>query len=694
MSKIDRIIKELSSTIRTANDRATTAYDTTGTVTRIEGNTAWVHLLGGISETPVRMTIDSKAGDKVQVRVGGGMAWITGNDTAPPTDDQEAIIAQVSARLADKKAVTAGKTANQAREEIKAVAQDLIVTNQLVAEKATIVDLDAEKARINQLVANSLTADSAVIKDLEADTAKIHSLTAEQLASATAYIAQLIAGSIQASTIIADNGRINNLETNALTAQSAEIQNLQADTAKIHSLTADQLSSAVAYIATLIAQNIRATDLTADHATVGSLDSNYARINLANVNNAWIENGVVKDASIADAKIIGVSANKLTAGTIDASQITVTNLNADNITAGTINGQRIGNASIDLNKLSQEVPTKAYLDAQIGAIEDRIDGAIETFTGNVIPTLNNYPASSWTDATTRHSHVGDVYYVVNSGDSAEGHSYRFAEDATTGTYEWVQISDSDVTRALQELIDVKGDISDLQTFESQTNTWKTQKDTEISSLQSSTTSLTTALGTKVDTSTFNTLSQAVDTNTASITNLSTVVNTKADGSTVTTLSNTVNQVQQTANANTASISSLTEVVEENQTTITNKYNNLTQDLNGFKSEVGEFMSQTSGFNVHSDYGDSDLVTLHASVTRAGKEIRSEFPEVWFSWHKKSDTDYVTIGTGYDIQVSKEDYDYNDSIVGRFTICEEDYLMFPDGSPVIMPDNEQMMVYYQ
>ena len=62
MSKIDRIIKELSSTIRTANDRATTAYDTTGTVTRIEGNTAWVHLLGGISETPVRMTIDSKAG--------------------------------------------------------------------------------------------------------------------------------------------------------------------------------------------------------------------------------------------------------------------------------------------------------------------------------------------------------------------------------------------------------------------------------------------------------------------------------------------------------------------------------------------------------------------------------------------------------------------------------------------------------
>lgn len=694
MSNIDRIVKDIKTAIRTANDRVTSPYDVIGTVTRVEGTTAWVHFPGGIDETPVRMTIDSKAGDTVQVRVGGGRAWITGNDTAPPTDDQEAIIAQVSARLADKKAVTAGKTADKAREEIKAVASDLVVTNELVAQKASIVDLNAEKARINQLEATSLTADSAVIRNLESDTAKVHNLTAEQLSAATAYIAQLVAGSIQASTIIADNGRISTLEANSLTAQSAEIQALQADTAKIHSLTAEQLSSAVAYIASLVAQNITASNIVADHGTIGSLDTNYARINLANVNNAWIENGVVKDASIADAKIIGVSANKLTAGTIDASQITVTNLNANNITAGTINGQRIGNSSIDLTKLSQEVPTKAYLDSVVSDIESRIESAIETYTGSVIPTLNNAPASSWTDTATRRSHVGDVYYVVNSGGQAEGHSYRFAEDTTTGTFSWVLIADSDITSALQQLIDVQGDISDLQTFETQISAWKNTTDTEVTSLRSATNSLTTALGTKVDTSTFNTLSQSVGANTASITSLSSVVSTKADGSTVTALTNTVNSVQQTANTNTASISSLTETVNNNNTVITNRYNSLTQDLNGFRTEVGEFISQTSGFNVYSDYSDGDLVTLHATVMRGGDEIREEFPEVFFSWHKKNDTDFVTIGTGYDIQVSKADYDYNDSVVGRFTICEEDYLAFPDGSAVIMPDDEQMMVYYQ
>ena len=694
MSKFDRTVRTLSEVIRTPQKSKTSPYDDTAEVKRVEGNIAWVHIPGGVDETPVQMTINAKKGDVVHVRVANGRAWITGNGTAPPTDDRTAIVARTMATAAQGTADNAQDLANQSLTGLRLVSADLVETKELVAEKASIIDLEAERARIDTLETTSLTADSAVIQNLEADTAKIHFLTAEQLASATAYIAQLIAGNIQASTIIADNGRIQTLETNSLTADSAVITNLQADTAKIHNLTADQLSAAAGYIASLIAQNITANNIIADHATVGGLDANYAQINLANVNNAWIQNGVVKDASIGDAKIIGMSANKLTAGTIDASNITVTNLNASNITTGTINGQRIGNASIDLNKLSQEVPTKAYLDSQIHSIEDRIDGAIETFTGNVIPTLNNYPASSWTDSTTRHSHVGDVYYVVNSGDSAEGHSYRFAEDSSTGTYEWVLISDSDVTRALQELIDVKGDISDLQTFESQTNTWKTQKDTEISSLQSSTTSLTTALGTKVDTSTFNTLSQAVDTNTASITNLSTVVNTKADGSTVTTLSNTVNQVVQTSNSNSSSISNLTQVIEDNQTTTTNRFATLEQNLNGFKSQVGEFQSKDFDYRVISDYSAEDTVGLNALVYRAGENVRTEFPECWFSWHKKTEDGLKTIGTGYSITVDKEEYGLEGSVIGRLTLLEEDYLIFPNGQEVIFPDGEYAKVYYQ
>ena len=69
----------------------TSAYDTIATVRRVEGNTAWVHIPGGLDETPVKMTVNAQAGDTVQVRVSGGSAFIVGNATAPPTDDTKAI---------------------------------------------------------------------------------------------------------------------------------------------------------------------------------------------------------------------------------------------------------------------------------------------------------------------------------------------------------------------------------------------------------------------------------------------------------------------------------------------------------------------------------------------------------------------------------------------------------------------------
>lgn len=62
--------------------------DYTGTVTKVEGDVAYVQLAGAdISDTPVKMSVSAKKGDTVRVRVNNGKAWITGNDTAPPTDD-------------------------------------------------------------------------------------------------------------------------------------------------------------------------------------------------------------------------------------------------------------------------------------------------------------------------------------------------------------------------------------------------------------------------------------------------------------------------------------------------------------------------------------------------------------------------------------------------------------------------------
>ena len=78
-----------------------TPYDAPAVVTRVEGGaTAWVRIAGSDTETPVKLTIDAKTGDAVQVRVGGGSAWITGNQTAPPTDDTKADKAMEQAKQA------------------------------------------------------------------------------------------------------------------------------------------------------------------------------------------------------------------------------------------------------------------------------------------------------------------------------------------------------------------------------------------------------------------------------------------------------------------------------------------------------------------------------------------------------------------------------------------------------------------
>lgn len=76
-------------------------YSTQAEVLRVDGKTAWVHIPGGAPETPAKETIACKKGDIVQVHVENGVATLTGNGTAPPTDDAAANAAQATATAAE-----------------------------------------------------------------------------------------------------------------------------------------------------------------------------------------------------------------------------------------------------------------------------------------------------------------------------------------------------------------------------------------------------------------------------------------------------------------------------------------------------------------------------------------------------------------------------------------------------------------
>ena len=88
-----RLIRDMSAALN-AKPKQPQPYDTTAEVVRVDGSTAWVHIPGGVDETPVQMSVNARIGDTVRVRVGGGTAWLVGNDTAPPTDDKKANEAQ------------------------------------------------------------------------------------------------------------------------------------------------------------------------------------------------------------------------------------------------------------------------------------------------------------------------------------------------------------------------------------------------------------------------------------------------------------------------------------------------------------------------------------------------------------------------------------------------------------------------
>lgn len=400
-----------------------------------------------------------------------------------------------------------------------------------------------------------------------------------------------------ADLILVNKALINKLSVDEADIRYASIETLKAVNANIDNLKTNKLDATYADIInanveSLKAANAEITQLKADSLTADIADLKYAQIDFANVKGQVVTTSLIKDGAVTNEKVQSLSANKLTAGTIDASKITVTNLNADNITVGTINGKRIGTGSLSLDKLAEEVPTKEYLDKVQEDLQGQIDGNIETFTKTEIPTLNNEPAVNWTDNATRKKHIGDICYVVNPTSSADGYSYRFADTGTleAPNYEWVLIKDSDVTKALQDIININGEITGIKKFNVEISSWKTDTDSELSSLKTRTTSLETDMSNKVDTTTFNEVKQTVDENSSTITKMSETLSNKADSSTVTALSNAVNSVKQTVDSNTSSISNLTNVVEKkaNQdevTSVSNKITTVEQNLNGLKVNV-------------------------------------------------------------------------------------------------------------
>lgn len=219
---------------------------------------------------------------------------------------------------------------------------------QLFADYASIEYLDANYIKTEAIEANyakitDLNATNATIENLKAKDAEIENLVAEkatieQLNATNANIDKLTAKDAEIESLVADKVDAEYVDAEILEANKAIVDDLEANYAKITTLESDYakieyVDAEIVATEQLIAEKATIQDLNAANANIGTLQANVVEITSVMAGNVGADliqtihltgqNVVIDDAVIKSAMIEALSADKLTAGTIDTGEITL-----------------------------------------------------------------------------------------------------------------------------------------------------------------------------------------------------------------------------------------------------------------------------------------------------------------------------------------------------------------------------------
>lgn len=287
----------ISQFIKATNDTEKPKTETTvyGTI-KYDGK-YYVQLDGSDLLTPVQTTTDVEDGERVTVTIKDHTATVTGNLSSP------------SART----------------DTVKEIGKQVAEFDTVIADKVSTIQLEAEKARIDELYTTKasvekLTAVEAEIGTLKASDAEI------------------------TGTLKAKEAEIEELKTKKLDAESANItfatiDELEANYATIEGLKATNgdiynLKSTYATIDFANIDDAAITNLTAKQAFVDNLKAKYANIDFSNIEMAAIQtlfndSGIIKDLVVSEGRITGelvgvtIRGDRITAGTLTADKLVV-----------------------------------------------------------------------------------------------------------------------------------------------------------------------------------------------------------------------------------------------------------------------------------------------------------------------------------------------------------------------------------
>ena len=334
MSLSKELLSQFAKTTKT-EDTTPKAASLYGTVVTFQGE-KYVKLDGSDRLTPVSTTSNNKAGDRVIVEIKNHSAVISGNVSSPSANT----------------------------DDLKEIDNRLLEIHSIVADKATIAELDAQKARISSLEADNVTikgdvsASRADIKEIQTNYLNV----TERLNANSASITKLQAEKLDAATADITYATIENLE-----ATNADIHNLEATYGEFKQLTAKNFEADRADIKDLYANKMNTVDA----------EIKFANIDFSNIGKAAIErfyatSGIIQNLVIGDQTVTGelvgvtIKGDLIEGNTIVADKLVIKGedglyykLNTDGITTeaeqtdyNSLNGSIIQAKSVTAEKIS------------------------------------------------------------------------------------------------------------------------------------------------------------------------------------------------------------------------------------------------------------------------------------------------------------------------------------------------------
>lgn len=289
------------------------------------------------------------------------------------------------------------------------------------AISVTIRDVMAETKAASDAHESQIDAIQKDIADYK-DTAEATYATKTEVDSKTGAISKTLSADYTKTSDLGSTAAVQDAKKAGTDAQSA----LDAYKSNVSQTFAEktELTEAVNQLSSTMTSNYSSF---VDYRTSNDSALSKAQSDAVNAQSTIDSYKQSNDQAVAEAKAAGTAAQNQLSSYKSSNDQAV----ADAKKAGTDAQSQLGSY-------------KTTTDQRLDELKNIADNAIESFYLEGAPTASNEPASTWTTDALKRQHAGDLYM-----DTETGYSYRWS-----GT-EWVQVKDSDVTKALKEIESVK-----------------------------------------------------------------------------------------------------------------------------------------------------------------------------------------------------------------------------------------------